>query len=608
MLEKTGESLARVPNLFGFVKSVFTPPKGRQERTGFSLGGRPIHGQQPPDPATKPPAPQSKDARPLSKSLDENEKALKKAFHVPTSSDVVFRDMVCDDPRVHVSVAYVEGLASFDRVYACALQPLMLLSSVRKGSAKDPVKQLKEALLLSGQVIEKSTLDDLAAAMVVGDTAILIEGQDRGLVVETKGWEHRAVGQAVSERIVRGPQQGFVETMRVNTALVRSIVQTPDLVVENVDLGVRVRTKCALLYIDGLVNPKIVAEARRRLHGIDTSEVLTSGTLEQLIETSHSLLPTGLSTERPDRVAHFLLMGACAIVVAGDPFALVVPITFFTLIHSPEDNYMRWPYGNLMRAIRFIGLLLVVYLPGLYVAIVSYHPELIPAPLAMAIAASREPIPFPLWVEITLMFLGFELIREAGIRIPSPIGPTIGIVGALLIGEAAVAASIVSPILVILVAFTAVASFTIPNQELAMFTRLATLIMVIIGTTLGLFGIVSLTYIGLCHAFNLKSMGIPYFSPLTPSRPGVAFGIPVIPPWQAGVRPAELRPKDLVRQPKKARLWDAGRTLPETSQIAGTDEGGVIGEGGQQSLPNAEGSSTERKSEAKRDQCNRQRK
>jgi spore germination protein KA len=264
-------------------------------------------------------------------------------------------------------------------------------------------------------------------------------------------------------------------------------------------------------------------------------------------------------------------------IVAGDPFALVVPVSFFTQLHSPEDNYIRWPYGNLIRAIRFLGLLTVIYLPGLYVAVVSYHPELIPTSLVMAIAASREPIPFPLWVEVTLMFAGFELIREAGIRIPSPIGPTIGIVGALLIGEAAVAASIVSPILVIVVAFTAVASFTIPSQELAMFTRLATLGVIFVGTTLGLLGIVALTYVTLCHAFSLDSLGMPYFSPLTPTRPGFAYGIPVIPPWQAGTRPAELRPKDLQRQPAQSRLWDEGRTASPSSRITSQRKGGVTG-------------------------------
>lgn len=565
----------KVPNPFTIVKKIFTPPKGKSERTTFSLGNRPIYGEEPPHPSEQSSSKKRKDAVPLSKYTKENVKMLKDAFHVPGSSDVVFRDVTCSVPRVKVTIAYIEGLASSDKILTSILQPIMLLSAVRRGVERNPVDQLRNALLANGQVQVKETLEELVLSMIAGDTVVFIDGHRRALVVETKGWEHRGVSLAVSERIVRGPQQGFVEVMRTNTALVRSILATPDLVVENVDLGVRARNKCALLYVEGIVNPKIVREVRRRLHGIETAEILTSGTLEQYLEVSHNLLPTALSTERPDRVAHFLMMGACAIIVNGDPFALVVPVTFWTFLHSPEDNYVRWPYGNLLRLIRVIALFIVLYMPGIYVSVLSYHPELIPTVLIRSIAASREPIPFPLWVEVVIIFLGFELIREAGIRIPSPIGPTIGIVGALLIGEAAVAASVVSPILVIVVAITAVASFTIPSQELAMFTRLATLVFIFVGSTMGLLGIVALTYMMLVQAFSMSSLGVPYFSPFTPHRPGYAFGVPVIPPLQSGVRPAEARPMDIIRQPKESRLWDKGQVLPESKRFTWSSKGGT---------------------------------
>lgn len=549
------------------MKAAFSPPRGRSERTSFSLGERPIHGKEPLPPSAKKAAVGDGAGHRLSTDLDKNTTALKSLFHVPASSDVVFRDLVCGEPRVRVTVAYVEGISAYEKVFNSVLQPLMLLSPVRKPGDRSPVEQLKNALLANGQVEEKTSLEELVETMVAGDTVVLIHGQDRALAVETKGWEHRTVGDAVSERIVRGPQQGFVEVLRVNTGLIRSIVQTPDLVVENVDLGLRSKNRCALLYVESLANKKAVAELRRRLHGIDTAEVLTSGILEQYIEESHSLLPTIMSTERPDRVAHFLLVGSCAVIVAGDPFALILPVTFFTFIHSPEDNYIRWPYGNMLRAIRYIGFLLVVYLPGLYVAVVNYHPEMIPTSLLMAIAASREPIPLPLSAEVILMYIGFELIREAGIRIPSPIGPTIGIVGALLIGEAAVAASIVSPIMVIVIAVTAVASFTQPNQELAMFIRLTAFIFIVVGATLGLFGIVSLSYMLLCHGFSLKSLGMSFFSPVAPARAGYAYSIPALSPVQAGLRPSELRPRDMVRQPRVARLWDKGQVLTRSDEV-----------------------------------------
>lgn len=520
---------------------------------------------------------ESKKGRQLTADLDRNVERLKDIFHVPDSSDVVFREVICPAPKARIVIGYIEGISSFDKIHASVLQPLMLLAPLRKAGGGDPVDEIKRALVPNGQVEEKKTLDELVESMISGDSVVLIENQSRAISVETKGWEHRTVDTAVTERIVRGPQQGFVEVLRVNTAVMRSVVQSPDLVVENIDIGLTSKSKCALLYMANIANDKIVAELRRRVSSIAVSEILTSGVLEQYIETHHSLLPTTMSTERPDRVAYYLMQGGCAVLVAGDPFALVAPITVFALIQSPEDEYVRWPYGNVIRAIRYLALIAVIFLPGFYVATINYHPEMVPTTLLMAIAASREPIPLPLTFEVILMYLGFELIREAGIRIPSPIGPTIGIVGALLIGEAAVSASIVSPILVIIIAVTAVASFSIPNQELAMFTRIATLMFIVFGALFGLFGLVAATYALLCHAFSLTSLGVPYFSPLAPKRPATAFTLAQPPVWRMKFRPSFLRPKDPQRAPDTSRLWDKGKTLQPASEVRGTSKAGGDG-------------------------------
>ncbi len=335
---------------------------------------------------------------------------------------------------------------------------------------------------------------------------------------------------------------------------------------EGLDVGVRVKTKCALLYVEGLANPKIVKEVRRRVTAIDTSEMLSSGLLEQYIETHHSLLPTIMGTERPDRVANFLMQGMCAVFVSGDPFAIIMPVTFSQFIHSPEDDYIRWPYGNFLKAIRYFSLVLTVFFPGLYVATVNYHPEMIPPTLITAIAASRENIPFPLSMELLLMYVGFELIREAGIRIPSPIGPTIGIVGALLIGEAAVSASVVSPIMVIIIAVTGVASFTLPNLEIAMFTRVATLIFIVVGSLFGLLGIVAASYVMFSQAFSLYSFGIQYFSAV--DNTNVDLGSLLLSPAIDKKRPGYVRPLDEIRQGTPVRRWDAGLTLePKDTRI-----------------------------------------
>jgi spore germination protein KA len=580
----------RLPNVWKKVKNVLSPPKGHPERTRFSMGGRPMHGDMPSKDNEKEEA--EKRGAKLSKKLDENARRLKDIFHVPESSDVVFREILCADPKVRAVVAYVEGMSAFDKLFRCVLQPLMFLSPMRKGDRKNPVDRLEEALLPNGQVERTQSVQKLVESMLMGDTVVLVEKSDVALVVETKGWEHRQVGEAVSERIVRGPQQGFVEVLRSNTALLRSIVQTPDLVIESLDIGISANTKCALIYVSSIASAKLVAECRRRILGLEVSEIFTSGELEQYIEDTHTLLPTILSTERPDRVATHLMQGTCAIMVAGDPFALIVPVNVFAFLHSAEDRLVRWPYGNVLRFIRYVSFFLTVYLPGLYVAIVNYHPEMVPSAMMMAIAASREPIPFPLYVEVLVMYFGFELIREAGIRIPSPIGPTIGIVGALLIGEAAVTANIVSPILVIIIAVTAVASFTLPNLEIGMFIRVATLLYIFAGAVLGLLGIVALTYVMLCHAFALNSFGVPFLTPLAPMRKPSYRGAFVTEPWRVEERQPYIHPRNVRRLGRIARRWDAGQTLGDS---------GSKGRAGDDSGPRTKGSNGSRATTGRQD-------
>ncbi len=549
----------KIPKPWQTIKNLVFPRKGRSERTSFSLGERPIPGE-------KTGKAKQKQGDPWSKDLDANVSKVKQIFHLPNSSDVVIRELSCAEPRVRIAIAYIEGLANSDKILMSVLQPLMLLSSIRKPPEGDPIVQIKDALLLSGQVEIKHGIQESVGTMLHGDTIVLVEGDNRCLTIETKGWEHRSVQDAISERIVRGPQQAFVEVLRVNTALLRSMIRTSELVVENVEIGRRSKTQCAIIYIAGITNEKLVEEMRRRLSSIDVDAILSSGKLEQLIETSHSLLPTIISTERPDRAAHFILEGSIAVLVAGDPFALLAPVTIAAFLHSPEDHYVRWPYGNIFRIIRILALVIAIFLPGIYIGITNYHPEMIPPVLLLSLAAAREMVPIPLPFEVLLMYFGFELIREAGIRIPSPFGPTIGIVGALLVGEAAVSASLVSPIMVIVIAITGVASFTIPNQEVGMLIRVATLIFIIIGSLLGLFGIVAMAYVACCRLFSLTSLGVPFFAPVAPKQPASSDVFTVGPSWKMEFRPAFLRPKDQRKQPEFVRQWDIGEMQKEKDE------------------------------------------
>lgn len=546
-----------------FIKKLLLPSKGKPERKRFSMGDRPIPGKQPTEKSQRP-----EQKTKLSKKLIDNIKDLESAFHVPDSSDVVIRKFSCAEPRVNVAVAFIEGLADSDKIHNSVLSPLMFLSSLRKPEENKPADQIRKALIANAQVVIKSTLEEIIETMILGDTIVLIEGSDIALSVETKGWEHRTVTQPTTERTVKGPQTGFIEVLRVNTALIRSFIQSPDLVVESVNVGSRFKLPCAILYMANLTNPKIVQEFRRRLISIETDNILTSGQLEQMIETSHTLLPTIFTTERPDKVVSFLLEGACAVLTPNDPYALVAPATFFAFLHSPEDYYIRWPYGSILRLIRFVAFFLAIYLPGLFIGILNYHPEMIPSVLLISLAGTREPVPFPLPLEVLLMFLGFELIREAGIRIPSPLGPTIGIVGALLIGEAAVTANLASPIMVIVISVTAVASFTISNPDMGVFLRLATLLFIFIGTVMGLYGIVALTYVLISHLVSLNSFGVPFMSPWTPRRKSNVDAVLKGAVWNSEMPLLFLHPQRKRRQSNISRLWDIGE-LEDTIERQG---------------------------------------
>lgn len=334
---------------------------------------------------------------------------------------------------------------------------------------------------------------------------------------DVKGWQSRSVGTPNTEIVLRGPQEGFTEGLRVNTGLVRKILKDENLLVENVQIGKKGKTPCSILYIKNIVNDALVAQVKNRLDNIEIDNIQDSGELEQLIEDASFLpIPQVIATERPDRVASMLSDGKVAVIVHGSPFALVVPATLPELVHSSEDLYIRFPYVNLLRFMRYIGMVMALLLSGIFVAVSSYHSELIPTDLLLSIAATREVVPFPLIIEILLMELAFELIREAGVRIPGPIGPTLGIVAGLVLGQAAVAASIVSPITIIIVAVAGIGSFAVPNFSLAFAFRILKFGFILLGAIAGFLGIaIGLFLLGL-WIFSAKSFGVPMLSPISP--------------------------------------------------------------------------------------------
>jgi len=322
----------------------------------------------------------------------------------------------------------------------------------------------------------------------------------------------------------------------------------------------------------------VVAEVRRRLNGIDIDGLVDSGVLEKLIEDRPSgVIPTVLTTERPDRVANHILQGSVGILVGGSTRALVVPVTYSTFLHSGEDPYLRYVYASFLRVLRLAAVVLALLLPGLYVAISNYHQEVLPGLLLLTFTASRESVPFPTIVSVVFLEASFELIREAGIRIPTAIGPTIGIVGALLIGDMAVRSALVSPITVIVVAITALANYAMPEMGTAWAARVGRFVFIALGGVLGLYGIaIGLFAFGI-HVANVKSFGVPFLAPIGPWWPGSPDVILRGPITKQDKRPVFLRPLDLIRQARYVRAWDP---LAQTERKGGGGRPGSTGRSG----------------------------
>lgn len=528
-------------------------PKGQQEGSSEAQGAQGQSGGQGQQEGDK-----ADELKPLAENLQANLGALKEVLHYGLNSDVIVREFeIPTSPPTKAAILFMEGLASKDIIDLAILQPLMLISNLDKDLRASDVLEIVERRLLPGnQVSRKHNLRGVVEGVIAGTTCLLIEGCATALEVETKSWEHRGVNQPTAEMVVHGPQEAFNETLKNNVALVRRRMRTPDLVSEILKVGTLSRVDCAVLYVEGLTNPKLVAEVKRRINAITADHIQDTGVLEQFIEDRPLVLvPQTLSTERPDRMAAFLAEGHVGLLLDGSPFGLIVPVTFWSLLHAAEDHFLRWPFGTFLRIVRVAALGAALLLPAVYIAVTNFHPEMIPTDLLLAIAATREKVPFPTAVEVIIMEMSFELIREAGIRVPGVIGPTLGIVGALILGQAAVAASIVSPILVIIVALTALGSFAIPNFNMAFAARITRFAYIALAAAFGFYGIAAGVFVQMLIYVSTRSFGVPFMSPVAPFAQSSGDVVLRYPSWSMELRPPFLQTSPRERQPEVARGW-----------------------------------------------------
>jgi spore germination protein KA len=391
-------------------------------------------------------------------------------------------------------------------------------------------------------VVPAPTIGDLLHAILDGGTALLVEGAGTGLAVYLPQSEGRAVQEPAAEPVIRGPREGFTEHLSDNTAMLRRRLRSPQLRIESLRIGRSSWTAVVMIYLRDVADPGVVAEVRRRLEDVEIDSLEDSSYLEELIEDDpYSLFPTILNTERPDAVAASLSEGRVAILTDNSPSALIVPVSLWSFLQASEDHYQRYPIATFLRLLR-LGLAAVSLLgPAIWVAVLSYHQEMLPSALLLTVAATREGIPFPAIVEALLMEIFFEALREAGVRLPRPIGQAVSIVGALVIGQAAVQAGIVSAPKVIVVAATGIASFTIPRFTLGIALRLLRFGMMLLAGTLGLFGLMLGLIMLLYHLCALRSFGVPYLSPVAPlSLTGLKDSLIRGPRWLLDQRPKFL--------------------------------------------------------------------
>lgn len=485
-------------------------------------------------------------------SLSNNISALKQK--TGNSSDVMIRKLkISKDPEISAAIIYIEGLVDNQSINEFLIESIMQNAELEeKTNPYEEILDIMANKIVSiGSVKQIKDWNDLLVPLMSGETIILVNGTNKGLSASTKGGERRSILEPGTQVAVRGPRESFTESIGTNTAMVRRIIKNPNLWAETMKIGTVTNTDVVIMYINGIAKDEIIEEVRKRLEGINLDSILESGYIEQMIEDQTlTTFPTLYHTERPDMVAGNLLEGRVAIFVDGTPFVLLAPALFIQFFQSAEDYYVRFDIATALRFLRILIFFISLIAPAAYVAATTFHQEMIPTPLLIAVAAQREAVPFPSLVEAIIMEVTFEILREAGIRMPKAIGSAISIVGALVIGQAAVQAGIVSPAMVIIVAITAIASFATPSYAIAISARLIRFIVMLSAATFVFYGIILSFIMMIVHLCGLRSFGVPYMAPFAPFIPkNTGDSIVRLPWWFLKERP-RLFNENIVRRGK----------------------------------------------------------
>lgn len=470
----------------------------------------------------------------VSKKIEENKKFVLDSFQ--NSSDLIHYEFEAGD-NTKILIFYIEGFIDRNLLDRDIVKPL-----IHNKENKD----IKKIISISS-LSESGEIDEVISKITDGNVAIFFNGKTIAYLANLKNWEKRSIEEPQAEAVVRGPKEGFVEDISSNRNLLRKKIKSNNLVFEDYTVGKQTNTTISIAYINGIVNEDVLNEVRKRINSIDTDAILESGYIEQYIEDNKaSMLPTIGNTQKPDVAAGKILEGRVAIFCDGSPHVLTVPKLFLENIQTSEDYYIRPHFASFLRTIRMFSLFLAIVLPGFYVALQTFHQEMIPTVLLVSMAEAREGVPFPAVIEAFLMIIMLELIKESGVRLPRAVGSAVSIVGALVLGQAAVQAGIVSAPMVIVIAVTAIAEFTVPPlTELLILYRL---IILFLGAFAGLYGVTCGLVALIVQGLSLNSFGVSYGYPISPiDKTGLKDFVIRFPLWSFIFRPKAIEKTNMVR-------------------------------------------------------------
>lgn len=485
-------------------------------------------------------------------SLDTNVAHLEEIF--ADSNDIHIRELFITSLKRKAVIIFVESMTDQAIINSHIMEKLTVppITGLSIPISQPIHEYLKTTLLTAASVTAAYEMEAVTKRVLSGDTALFVDGLNTVLIIATRKLDSRAVSDPKIESDISGPRDAFTEELRINITLVRRRIKNPNLVVKRVTIGQRSETDVGILYFRGIVNLKLVHEVEQRLKNLNIDDPNISGMKGLLTDHPFSPFPTILTTERPDKFTAALLMGKVGVIVDGTPYCLILPAMFFDFFQANDDYSQNWLIGTLTRITRYINAFLGLSFPALYVAIISFHPAFLPTPLALIIGATREGLPFPTSIETLIMVIVLEIMQEAGIRLPKNVGSAVSIVGGLVIGDATVRAGLVSPPIVIVTSFTAIASFTIVHHNMGLPLRLLRFMLLMLGASFGLFGVIMGLLAIAVHLATLESFGQPYLASLAPKNFAALRDLKetaiIVPPKKMNKRPAYLETEDNIRQ------------------------------------------------------------